>query len=121
MPKKHILLVDDCNSAREIVRIMLNYAGYQVTEAYNGAEGVQLFKNNRHTFDLVLTDYQMPEMDGQEMAEEIHQVNEEVPIIMGTGSSDLSESMVTKQWGIQALFHKPYEYEKLLQEINYLI
>ena len=120
MRKNHILVVDDNDSVREITRIMLNYLDYQVTEAHNGIEGVKLFKNHPDTLDLILTDYQMPGMNGDEMVQEIHRIDQDVPIIMGTGSSDLSETVI-EQWGIQALFFKPFCYEDLSQQMKLLI
>lgn len=71
-PRKHILLVDDDAAARESIRLLLNIDRHTVTEAASGPEALQLFKSS--TYDLVIVDYFMPGMLGDELAQRIWQL-----------------------------------------------
>jgi CheY-like chemotaxis protein len=81
---KRILLVDDEEPLRACVRMMLELDGHQVTEATNGAEALSLFSMGE--FDFVITDYEMPVMEGNELALRIKLVAPSLPILMITAS-----------------------------------
>ena len=106
-----VLLVDDSKLARNHIRRVLNGLGLQkIIEAENGAEALTILKDN--TFDLVVTDYNMPEMDGRELSEFIRFSPEtaHIPIIMVTSESTSSLHMANiHQTGINALCDKPFE------------
>jgi CheY-like chemotaxis protein len=80
---KRILLVDDHTELRETVRRLLSEDQHTVVEANNGAEALGLFKCDR--FDLVMTDYKMPFLMGNELAARIKQMAPGQPILMITG------------------------------------
>ena len=81
---KRILLVEDEQPLRSVLRMMLEPEGHQVTEASNGAEALNLFKLGE--FDLVITDFEMPAMKGNELAVCLKQLAPSLPILMVTGS-----------------------------------
>lgn len=106
-----VLLVDDSRLARNHIRRVLTGLGLEkIQEAENGAEALTIIKDN--TFDLVVTDYNMPEMDGRELSEFIR-FNPEtahIPIIMVTSESTSSLHMANiHQTGVNALCDKPFE------------
>ncbi len=80
---KRILLVDDEGFLRDTVRLLLVQIGYRVVEANNGAEALGLFA--RGHFDLVMTDYEMPFLKGNELAARIRRMAPRQPILMMTG------------------------------------
>ena len=80
---KRILLVDDERLVRETIRLMLAHCGYIVVEANNGAEALGLFRQSR--FDLVMTDYEMPFVKGNELASRIRSISPAQRILMMTG------------------------------------
>ncbi len=80
---KRILLVDDEGLVRNVVRLVLGQSGYRVVEANNGAEALGLFAQGH--FDLVMTDYEMPFLKGNELAARIRQLAPRQPILMMTG------------------------------------
>jgi CheY-like chemotaxis protein len=82
-PQKRILLVEDERVVREMVKTLLSQVGYAVVEANNGAEALGLFA--RGHFDLVMTDYEMPFIKGNELAAKIRQLSPKQPILMMTG------------------------------------
>ena len=85
-PGKNILLVDDDPAVRESVRLLLSIDRHTVTEAANGQEALQLFAGSR--YDLVITDYLMPEMLGDELAKNIRSIAPAQPILLVTGYLD---------------------------------
>lgn len=118
-----VLLVDDSKMARNHIRRVLKSLGIQnVMEAENGADALTYLKD--HTFDLVFTDYNMPEMDGRELSEFIR-FNPEtahLPIIMVTSESTSSLHMANiHQTGINALCNKPFELKEVRKMIITLL
>ncbi|GAC03641.1 response regulator [Paraglaciecola chathamensis] len=110
-----VLLVDDSKLARNHIKRVLQGLGIeQIIEAENGASA--LTKLKEHTFDLVVTDYNMPEMDGRELSEFIRFNSEtsHIPIIMVTSESVNSLHMANiHQTGVNALCDKPFEVEQV--------
>ncbi|MCF2946707.1 response regulator [Paraglaciecola aquimarina] len=110
-----VLLVDDSKLARNHIHRVLNGLGLEkIFEAENGAEALTLLKDN--TFDLVVTDYNMPEMDGRELSEFIrfNPETSHIPIIMVTSESTSSLHMANiHQTGVNALCDKPFEVEEV--------
>ena len=79
-----ILLVDDVLPFHDVFGLFLREAGYFVGCAENGLAGLRMFKEG--VWDLVITDLAMPEMGGEELAEEIRKISADVPLILITGS-----------------------------------
>jgi two-component system chemotaxis response regulator CheY len=110
-----VLLVDDSRLARNhIRRVLMNMGIEHITEAENGAHALTFLKEQE--FDLVVTDYNMPEMDGRELSEFIR-FNPEtthIPIIMVTSESTSSTHMTNiQQTGVNALCDKPFESDEV--------
>ncbi|TPW18362.1 MAG: two-component system chemotaxis family response regulator CheY [Halothiobacillaceae bacterium] len=105
-----VLLVDDSLTSRHQIKRLLNNMGIaDITEAANGKEGVETIET--HYFDLVITDYNMPEMDGRELIEHIRNTSKQpgVPILMITSESDQSRLAAVEQSGVSAICDKPFE------------
>ena len=106
----HILVVDDEQSVREVLKDALEYFGYAVTVACDGQEGLEYF-NNGHRFKLVITDIRMPIMDGVEFARSIrNSVKPDIPIIAITAffsdkylERDLFNSIIGKPFKLESL------------------
>ena len=81
---RRILLVEDQESVRAALRMMLELDSHQVTEASNGAEALNLFALSE--FDLIITDFEMPVMKGNELAVSLKLVAPSLPILMVTAS-----------------------------------
>ena len=82
---KRIMVVEDQESVRACLRMMLELEGHQVTEASNGAEALKLFAVGH--FDLVITDFEMPVMKGNELAVCIKRLAPALPVLMITASA----------------------------------
>jgi len=117
-----ILLVDDSKLARKHIRRTLSSMGLEnVIEAENGREAVGVLETE--LFDLILTDYNMPEMDGRELSAYIREQSNQtsVPIIMVTSEQDSSRLTAVQQAGVSAICDKPFEPSNVKQLIRQLI
>ena len=83
---KHVLVVDDDRDIRYILSLHLVSAGYMVYEAANGLEALEQMK--KHPFDVVLTDYCMPKMDGFEFLSLCHVKWPGIPVVVFSGDQD---------------------------------
>ena len=113
---KAILLVDDQPEVREVIKVLLEIDGHRVTEAADGVQGLELFKTG--SFDLVVTDYFMPRMRGDEMAARIKELAPSQPILMITGSAEKSGGLAP---AADALLCKPFTLDALRQIVAQLL
>ncbi len=85
MPKEKILVVDDEEAIREVISTLLDAQGFQCTTCSNGKLGLEAFRKD--TFDLVLSDIVMPEMDGLKLLSELRLDDPDVPGDHGHGDA----------------------------------
>lgn len=114
-----ILLVDDSKAARRHLRRMINEMGIEnVIEAENGIEAVHILSDRM--VDLVITDYNMPEMDGKALTEFIRTQSWQtsVPILMVTSEEDQGRLAAVEQAGVSAICDKPLDPNTLLRMIE---
>jgi CheY-like chemotaxis protein len=81
---KRILLIDDDTLTLEVLSEMLTDMNYEVTAEESAAHAIKIFAKNPGEFDLVLTDFLMPEMTGDSLSERIHSLRLDIPIVMIT-------------------------------------
>ena len=110
-----ILTVDDSPSLRMAIKIALTGAGYAVTEAGDGVEG--LSKATSTHFDMIVTDLNMPNMDGLTMIEELRKSPAQagVPIIFLTTESDAEMKQRAKAAGATGWLVKPFVPDQLVK------
>ncbi|MDY6891966.1 MAG: response regulator [Pseudomonadota bacterium] len=107
-----VLIVDDSRMARRMIhRVLHNLGITHLLEAANGHEAIELLQ--RENVDLVVTDYNMPEVNGVELAEFIRHsdLHSHLPILMVTSEADAARLSQVKHAGINALTDKPFEPE----------
>lgn len=88
---KKVLVVDDEPQVRELIKGILTSAGFEVETAEDGISALE--KMHAMQFQCVLTDLQMPRMDGKRLAEEIKRLYPQVPVILMTGRMHLAEGV----------------------------
>ncbi len=116
-----ILIVDDSKTARNYIRHVLGNLGIaNIDEAENGKLAIPLIERN--FYDLVITDYNMPEMDGSELIQYIRTKSTQgsVPVLMVSSESDEGRLAAVEQLGVSAMCDKPFEpntVRQLLQKI----
>lgn len=107
----HLLVVDDEQSMREFLEIMLVQDGYEVTTAANGEEGFQLYRKKMP--DLVLTDVRMPGMNGLDLIKEIHALDPTVPVIAITAYACADDAIRAVRAGAYDYLSKPFQIDEL--------
>ncbi|WP_372395445.1 response regulator [Azospirillum sp. HJ39] len=118
---KTILSVDDSASMRQMVKLTLSSAGYQVVEAADGREA--LAKAKTGSFNLVLTDLNMPNMDGLTLIRELRTLAayRGIPIVFLTTESDAGKKAEAKAAGATAWIVKPFQPDQLLSVVRKII
>jgi two-component system chemotaxis response regulator CheY len=112
-----ILAVDDSASMRQMVSFTLKHAGYEVIEAADGVDALEYARNN--SVNLVLTDVNMPRMDGISLVRELRQLSayKFTPMLVLTTEAEPDKKMQGKQAGATGWLVKPFNPEKLLATI----
>jgi CheY-like chemotaxis protein len=108
---KRILLVDDENTVRASTRMLLELDGHTVVDAADGARGLEVFEAG--DFDLVITDFRMPKMDGGQLTARIKQAMPRQPVIILTAWP----ADVPDQTPADHVLTKPYTLDNLRQSI----
>jgi len=104
---ERILFVDDEEQIVKASKQMLERLGYKVEASISSPEALEIFRNNPNTYDLVITDYSMPQMAGRELAKELMAIRPDIPIILCTGYRDQIDENSAKEIGIKAFAMKP--------------
>lgn len=114
----NILTVDDSASIRMTTKIALTNAGYSITEAVDGADGLAKAKSG--SYDLIVTDLNMPNMNGLEMIEALRQspAHTGIPIIFLTTESDADMKTRAKAAGATGWVTKPFDPENLVKIVR---
>ena len=118
----NILIIDDDNQFRTMLRKMVERNGYEVVEASDGKEGIKLYRKN--PTDLIITDLIMPEKDGIETIQELRKDFPDVKIIAISGGGRLGPHdylHLAKMLGAQRTLTKPIELDELLKAIEELL
>ena len=110
--KRRILLADDEQAVRHAYALLLGIDQHKVVEASNGSEALELY--TREAFDIVITDYQMPVMKGNELARRIKELKPSQPIIMITAFEPPQNSSNP----VDVVVHKPFTLDQLRQAIT---
>lgn len=118
---KTILAVDDSSSLRQMVAFSLKAAGYQVVEAVDGQDGLD--KARQQVVDLVLTDQNMPRMDGLALIRELRALPEyaKVPILMLTTESSDDMKSKGRAAGANGWLVKPFDPQRLIEVVKKVI
>lgn len=113
-----ILLVDDDPHIRELARVFLNAAGFEVIEAGNGQEALAKLDSDR--VDLFVIDLMMPKMDGWELCRELRAAYD-LPILMLTARGETSQKIKGFQLGTDDYLVKPFEPLELVERVKALL
>lgn len=116
----HVLLVEDNELNMEIARFIIENEGARVICATNGKEAVDIYKNAPKSFDIILMDIMMPEMDGLQATQVIRSFDHDVPIVAMTANAFAEDKMKAKKAGMNAHVSKPLDKNKLIQVISKL-
>ncbi len=112
----HILVVDDSSSMREMVTYTLRSAGHSVVSAPDGAEALKIAEDDSQHFDLVITDINMPVMDGLTLIKELRGLQSYTyrPILVLSTESSAETKSAGKSAGATGWIVKPFDPDQLL-------
>ena len=111
----HILVVDDEDKIRDIIKKYANFEGYSVTEAANGMEAVEKCQN--HKFDIIIMDIMMPELDGFSACREIRKTSD-TPVIMLSARGEEYDRIHGFELGIDDYVIKPFSPRELMMRVD---
>jgi len=112
-----VLLADDSGTMRTILKRCLNKLGVQdVVEAEDGQQALGHF--SQHTFDVVLSDWNMPNMDGLELLKAIRTQNTKIPVLMITTEAERARVVTAIQAGVSDYLVKPFTPDALKEKLE---
>ncbi|NQV80758.1 MAG: response regulator [Alphaproteobacteria bacterium] len=116
---KSILTVDDSKTIRDMLKFTLASAGFDVSQAEDGVDGLRVLKS-AGAFDIIITDINMPNMDGFEFIENVRRDPEykSTPILVLTTESGPDKKMRAREVGATGWIVKPFDPQKLLDVIR---
>jgi DNA-binding response OmpR family regulator len=119
---KKILLIEDMKGVRESLEVILSIQGYQVEFASDGREGLD--KAKEFTYDLIITDILMPELDGTEVIIQMRESGDKTPVLAISAGGDgvsAAQALTIAQEKADAVLEKPFSKEELIKHIKQLI
>lgn len=121
MDKKKILIVDDETDLVETVVFQLQEAGYEVTSAYDGLEGLEKAQSQKP--DLIILDLMLPKMDGYKVCKmlKVDNRHNKIPIILFSARAGKQDEKLGYECGANAYITKPFEASILLSKIKELL
>lgn len=115
----NILVVDDNESIRKLITAYLKRDGYNVLQAENGLEALELLESNH--IDLMIADIMMPHMDGYSLTEDLRAADYNFPILMITAKETIEDKRKGFQVGTDDYMVKPIDPDEMLMRVNALI
>jgi two-component system chemotaxis response regulator CheY len=114
--KKHILVVDDSRTLRRSVSMALDLLDVEISEAENGVHALEVLESIKEPVDLILLDWFMPEMNGQQFLEAIKKDEryKQIPVIMLTTATEKTKMIDAIRTGARHYITKPFSQEDLL-------
>jgi len=123
MPKGKILVVDDEEDVRDVIRLHLEGAGYNILEAENGEDAIKTLRSedNLVNVGVILCDIRMPKVNGIECIDFLRREAPGIPVVVVTGYPDTEMAANLMKKGVKDYLVKPVEKEKLLGTVKEMI
>jgi PAS domain S-box-containing protein len=115
---ERILIIDDEEMLVRLGESMLGDLGYKVVAETNVINALSTFEIQSDQFDIVITDYAMPHMNGLDLAKKLLEIREDIPIILCTGFADIAIEAKAKSIGIRAMVTKPLSRKEISEKIK---
>ena len=116
-----ILVVDDSQAWLRLAREILTACGYQVWTCEDPRDALSLLKQNPGQIDLVITDLQMPCLDGLELAAELLKINPALPVVLTSAAMFEMPSEKLQRLGIRDFLTKPWDRERLFSVLQQVL
>ena len=120
MENEYILIVDDEERMRKLIKDFLKQKGYPTIEASDGEEALRMFEENKSKIKLILLDVMMPKLDGWSVLRQIRQ-NSNVPIIMLTARGEEQDELFGFELGVDEYISKPFSPKILVARVEAIL
>ena len=117
--KPHILFVDDTADIRELVRVILQAAGFRVSTSDSTAGALKLVRTDQ--FDALLVDYWMPEGTGIDLCRRIRALGQTTPVLICSGTATPADREAARLAGAQGYVSKPFKGKDLISSLHLVI
>ncbi len=118
---KTILLIDDEPMVTDICEMMLKRLGHKVLKAHSGSEGIEIFMANKTRIDLIISDFNMPAMNGREVVNTLRIMGHNVKVLLSSGGLSAAEEEEVLVNGFNGFLKKPYSMTALSNKIAEII
>lgn len=118
MSKGSVLIIEDEENIARFMELELKYEGYEVSISYDGRNGLETIKNN--SYDIIILDIMLPKLNGFEICKKVREFSN-IPIIMVTAKSDVSDVVTGLDIGADDYLTKPFNMEELMARIRRLM
>ena len=115
-----VLVVDDEQRMRKLIKDFLMQKGYEILEAADGEEALQVFEENQNKIKLILLDVMMPKLDGWSVLRQIRQTSK-VPIIMLTARGEEQDELFGFELGVDEYISKPFSPKILVARVEAIL
>jgi two-component system chemotaxis response regulator CheY len=116
--KNHILIVDDEEQVRNVIRMQLGGTRFEVLEAEDGGQAIDLLNTNPLTVDVIVCDVRMPKINGIEAVDYFRKEYPSTPVIVLTGYPDVNLAVKFLKEGVVEYLVKPVDKEKLVEAVE---
>lgn len=114
--QEHIIIIDDDVDICALLKRFFERKGYAVSTAFKAQEGLELIRVN--SYDVLLTDFRLPDMDGLEVIKNVRKIKRDLPIIVITGYSDVAQAIKAIRLGAYEYVTKPIYPEEILLHVQ---
>ena len=118
---KTILLIDDEPMVIDICEMMLKKLGHKVLKAHNGSEGIKIYEANKNRIDLIISDFNMAGMNGQDVVDTLRKMGHGVKVLLSSGGMDAAEEEEVVIRGFNGFLEKPYNMNTLSNKITEIL
>jgi two-component system cell cycle sensor histidine kinase/response regulator CckA len=101
--------------------MMLKSLGYKVIKAHSGYEGLQLFEENKSKIDLIISDFEMPEMNGKEVMNKLRKIDPQIKVMLSSGALTDEDEKEVRNEGFNGFLKKPYNMNTLCMKMTEII
>ena len=120
MGNKCVLVVDDEQRMRKLIRDFLNVNGYEILEAEDGEKAIEVFEKYKNNINIILLDVMMPKLDGWSVLRQIRQESK-VPIIMLTARGEEQDELFGFELGVDEYISKPFSPKILVARVEAIL
>ena len=116
-----ILVVDDEERMRKLIKDFLTKKDYEILEAEDGEKALNVYKENKNKISLILLDVMMPKLDGWSVLRQIRQENETLPIVMLTARAEEQDELFGFELGATEYISKPFSPKILVARVEAIL